>query len=379
MNAAPLVIADDLSGAAEAAAAFGPGTTVLIEPDPATTVPDGPVVLDLETRGAGPDEAARRTRDALRLTTRPVTVKKIDSQLRGEVAAELAALRSDRPVVVAPALPALARTVRDGVVHLDGVPLHQTGAWRVEPKPPPRSVAEAVGVADARLVTLAEVRGDLDAALASAPVVVCDAETEADLARIAAVGLRHGALLVGSAALCQAVTGLASPPPRSPTATVAPGQRCLVVSGTAELVAREQVSRLVAATGAARVLVPSEPGRDAETAARLAAALEHGDAVVQLEPFVSASARLAPRLAGIVETALADRPPVDLVLLGGTTAYEVLSRLGTRRLVVEAEIHPGAVASRCSRGRAVTRPGSFGGPDSLLTIHQYLRPTEGAS
>ena len=62
-----------------------------------------------------PHEAAARVRRAGR-----IDFKKIDSQLRGNVAAELAALTG--AVIVAPALPVEGRVVRGGVLYVDGEP-----------------------------------------------------------------------------------------------------------------------------------------------------------------------------------------------------------------------------------------------------------------
>ncbi|TLF56227.1 hypothetical protein FE391_39555, partial [Nonomuraea sp. KC401] len=65
----------------------------------------------------------------------------------------------------------------------------------------------------------------------------------------------------------------------------------------------------------------------------------------------------------------------DLVLTGGETARRVLDALGVREMVPVGQVHHGAVHSRTPDGRSVvTRPGSFGGPDSLLRIAAHLRP-----
>lgn len=61
-------------------------------------------------------------------------------------------------------------------------------------------------------------------------------------------------------------------------------------------------------------------------------------------------------------------------LTGGQTARGVLDTLGVGRLDPLAELTPGAVLSRDADGRRyVTRPGSFGDPDSLVhTAHTLL-------
>ena len=86
---------------------------------------------------------------------------------------------------------------------------------------------------------------------------------------------------------------------------------------------------------------------------------------------------LVAELAELTARVAAD-PTVPLVLSGGQTARAVLDRLGVIMLEVRAEIHHGAVALRCDDGRTVvTRPGSFGDPDSLIRILAHLTtPTQ---
>ncbi len=58
---------------------------------------------------------------------RRIVFKKIDSQLRGNVAAEVGALDGD--VMVAPALPVEGRIVRGGVLYVDGEPRRRSRSW----------------------------------------------------------------------------------------------------------------------------------------------------------------------------------------------------------------------------------------------------------
>ncbi|WNV86936.1 4-hydroxythreonine-4-phosphate dehydrogenase PdxA [Umezawaea sp. Da 62-37] len=346
-----LVVADDLSGAAEAAATIDMRTTrslVLLGIDPSFPPDDRDViVVDLDTRSGPADAAESETGRAIAAlgASRQVFVK-VDSQLRGHLAA--AVRGAGGFAVVCPALPRLGRVVRGGVVHLGGVPLHDTDAWRVEPASPPRSIADLLAPLPVSLVPLADVRGaDLVARLhairASGAVAVCDAEDDTDLALIAAAGTEVGAVLVGSAGLAEALGP-------GPSAVVPePGQGVLVVVGTAAAAA--QVEHLREATS-------------------------HVDRVTVL----TAPTGIVP---GGVVAALADdaafeaawHTTSDLVLTGGETARAVLDRLGVTRLTVHGALagHHGAVLSTTPDGRrVVTRPGSFGAPDSLTAIAAAL-------
>ncbi|WAP54342.1 four-carbon acid sugar kinase family protein [Streptomyces sp. S465] len=183
--------------------------------------PPGPgeaIVLDLDSRYRPAAEAAEAVRDALRLSSPggdTLVLKKIDSLLRGNLAAEVAALAEDGAgVVLAPALPVAGRVVRSGVVHIDGVALHEGDAWRSETTAAPRSIADALGGLPTTPIPLTTVRApgrSLLSALRKATddgrVAVCDAETDADLTAIVEASLAAGPRLrlVGSGGLALAL------------------------------------------------------------------------------------------------------------------------------------------------------------------------------
>ena len=141
-----LVLADDLSGAAESAAALrlrgsrrtGP-VHVGFWP---TDVPAGDTVLDLHSRHLSPADAERRIHEVLAAAPDHTVVAKIDSLLRGNLVPVVRALPG--PVVLAPALPVAGRTVVGGRVLVDGNPLSTTTAWATEGRPAPATVADAL-------------------------------------------------------------------------------------------------------------------------------------------------------------------------------------------------------------------------------------------
>lgn len=318
-------LADDLTGAAEVAVALR-AAAVRLGPAPAAAG----AVVDLDSREVAPEEAVRRLRAGVAGARR--VLKKIDSSLRGNVAAEVAALAAGgAPVVVATALPVLGRTCVAGVVHVDGVPLHATELWAAERTAPPRSIAAALG-AEVTHAGLDAVRsGEL--ALARA-ITVCDAETDADLDAIAAAAWEvPDARVVGAAGIAAAIgrrLGRAPLPGLPPPS----GRPVLVVLGTAAAVLDEQLARLGERDGAT-VLRAGGPGE----------------------------------LGALAEAVQAAGDGADLVLSGGETARAVLDALGVRTLEPLGEVHHGAVLSRTPDGRrVVTRPGGFGGPDSLVDI-----------
>ncbi len=127
-----VLMADDLTGAAECAAAFALHATTSVvlrseAPWPNTDV----VAINTDTRRVSATAAATRVAEAVRRARAggAGVVKKIDSTLRGNVGAEIGAAlealegaaESSRPLaLVAAAFPAVGRTTLGGRLHVDG-------------------------------------------------------------------------------------------------------------------------------------------------------------------------------------------------------------------------------------------------------------------
>jgi uncharacterized protein YgbK (DUF1537 family) len=328
------LIADDLTGAADASVHFATSRKIEI----AITLPTGwggpgwgrrqaqdLSVLDTETRALPPEEAASivaRACDGLGESV----FKKVDSTLRGPVAAELEATRKalGRTIaVLAPSLPAQGRIVRAGRLLIRDIDVG--------------SVAGILG-ADARTVTVDALAGN-----ALGPLVVVDAASDADLDRIAAACARRPDLLpAGSAGLAAAFARLegSSAPTSVPIA-----RRVLVAVASRHPAARAQLALLV-----------SEPHSGIEIAA------VPRDAEGEPAELVAAKGReVADR---------ASRLGVGVVVLatGGDMALAVCRALGITSIRPRAEVLPGVVWSETGRdGLALaTKAGGFGGPRLLL-------------
>ncbi|MEV7681210.1 four-carbon acid sugar kinase family protein [Streptomyces sp. NPDC088341] len=399
-----LALADDLSGAAETAAALRLPARIVLGPGAAPPPDSGRVlIVDLDTRQRNAADAARIVREAVRTAAAgTVLIKKTDSLLRGNLAAETAAYAEGADgVVFAPALPPAGRTVRDGIVHLRGRPLHKTDAWRAEDLPVPRSVGEALGGTPSAVVPLTAVRGPLGeltarlgALMASGLTPVCDSDTDADLDAIAAAALAlgPGARLMGTGGLAAAVGRVfagtdGAPAPGehpsdtadgpSPAGVPEPGvpRPLLVVVGTAEPGAAAQIAQLTAA-GAHHLALPVD--LLTRTGPPLPLTVGPGDALTVVSVDNSRGIRLGSArqvVAGLARSVATVPYPADLVLTGGETARRVLDALGVTLLHPVAQIHHGAVHSRTPDGRSVvTRPGSYGDTGSLLRIARALRP-----
>src|SRR5215218_116375 len=222
------IIADDLTGAADTGvqlARAGYRTAVAFRGAPVPPAKDlDAVALDTDSRAMPAGFAAKRVLEAGHAVQHArIVYKKLDSTLRGPIAAELtAALEATgrERAVVAPAFPSAGRTTVDGVQLVRGVPVHETEA-RDDPRTPvreghvPTLLAEsfpsvrALGVEG--LTDPATVRRALD----EARCVVADAARDEDLdALVRAVPDPHQVLWAGSAGLALAL-GNVYPGPRA--------------------------------------------------------------------------------------------------------------------------------------------------------------------
>src|SRR5215216_377994 len=127
------IIADDLTGAADTGVQFvraGYRTAVFFRATDVLADDLDAVSLDTDSRAMPAGFAAKRVLDAAHVASGArIVYKKLDSTLRGNVAAELVAAlggaRRDR-VVVAPAFPAAGRTTVGGIQRVHGVPVDET-------------------------------------------------------------------------------------------------------------------------------------------------------------------------------------------------------------------------------------------------------------
>lgn len=392
-----VIVADDLTGAADASAPLADqGLRVCIAPWSEASVPTlrgllkGPwdvVVAETDSREVPAAIAGARVSAVAREIARaraaapppgPWIVKKIDSLLRGPVAAEVSALRTDLgtdDVVIAPALPSLGRTTEDGIQCWDGRPVDLPRVDGAGSRlAADADVARACGHPGAMLVPTG-------GGLPEGGVRVCDARTESDLERLAAA-IAGGAtrpLLVCSSGLLgalgphigRAVTSARARTRRDPGPT-------LVISLSPTAPARRQVAHLNAHPRTQTVVLPvaaaaADPAAAAEGLRnRLGTALD-GSAeswtvvltVEEHEPDPSGTHREA--ILATVRTALRLLTlPQAVVLNGGDTARVLLDAKGVGTLEVLAREAHGAAAVRTDSGMdLVMKSGSFG-PDSAL-------------
>jgi uncharacterized protein YgbK (DUF1537 family) len=380
------VIADDLTGAADTGVQLvraGYRTAVKFHGEDTPTVEIDAVAFDTDSRTMQAGFAAKRVVDVARkVHDERVVYKKLDSTLRGNVAAELSAAfgASGRErAIVAPAFPDAGRTTVRGTQLVHGVPVDET-VMRDDPQAPVREAHVPTLLADA--FSSVGTLGVEDVAhpervrllLEENECVVADAERDSDLAALVqAVPDPARVLWAGSAGLAYAI-GSVYPGPREGDM----GERrelaraVLVVVGSLSGVAREQVRRLVEEYGDVAV----EAGGD-DAVAEARGALSGGECAIVHSPEeqIASGEAVVGSLAEVVGRLSEERLFGGLVMTGGATAVGVARRLGATGIELEGEVEAGVPVGALMGPNpypVVTKAGGFGGPDTLVRAVQAL-------
>jgi uncharacterized protein YgbK (DUF1537 family) len=365
-------IADDLSGVLDAAGAFhhaGWPVTLALSPEEWPDV-DGHIIgITTETRNAAPEVAARIVTETIAMGEARgmrLLYKKIDSTLRGPVAAEVAAVAKTLPearLLFCPANPAVGRTVEAGVLRVHGVPVAET-EFGQDPASP---VKESV---------IARVLGPA----ASGHVDIADAATEEDLASAVARMEAAGGnwIAVGSGALARHVAArYAKRRPAIVNSAQKASGPCLLICGSAHAKNREQAAALVQVEevdllelrfndAASLVAISTKELRAGRSVAILVEARRHADSreVVQA---------VAATAAAILDAVDVQR----IFVTGGETAFALCRQLEVNSLSFVDELEPGLSLSvaKTPRGKLMfaIKPGGFGDRQTWIRAWAGLR------
>ncbi len=343
-----LIIADDLTGALDSAVAFvrsgrrvhvARGVSYIAE-----ALAAAPDVLAVSTasRECSEGEALERMAGvaaAIDPCAAPIVMKKVDSRLKGHVAAETRALacaaRRDR-IVALPAIPEMGRVQCAGMLTGEGI----------------------------------EHPVDISACFphcAEVPDITSDADLDA-----AVQGLAPDTLWAGARGLAFALAratfgpGDAAAPALAAPAVFALGSRDPITLRQAEWLGRDHA------------VYPAPNG------AVEACALHNSVLAVQVtggdseRPAAEVGAVFADGIARLAETVT----PGAILASGGETADAILNRLGIGVLEVEAELAPGVPVCVAEAGwgklRMATKSGGFGAPDLLIRIAGSVDRESGA-
>jgi uncharacterized protein YgbK (DUF1537 family) len=387
------IIADDLTGACDSAVGFArTGRTAAVAFHPLTgALPEAQVVaVDADSRSLGAGVAADRAGAATRaLRTAPLLVKKLDSTLRGQVAAELGsalAASGRQTAIVAPAFPAYGRTTVGAVQLLDGRPVHEGAAGR-DPISPARCSDLAEILSSLGTITTLP-REDavspeaVRRAVRQARVIVADAATDSDLdGLVNAVGDSGAVMWAGSTGISHAL-GRVLPGAGAAAADASGCRHVVVVVGSLNPVARTQLERLLDGGGAEITWLDGAADAmpdSGELGPVTVVASTAPDGLLD-SPRPRAARATAQALARAAAH-LVERGADGLVVTGGDTAIAVIRALGASGFTVLGEVETG-VPRGVLRGpnalHVVTKAGGFGSPDALASAVAALRSDESA-
>jgi len=381
-----LVIADDLTGALEAGAKFaGQGITSLVEIDEGEETPEVPhdisvLVLDLETRHVSPELAASRVYKQARRAVADgfsTIYKKTDSTLRGNIGSELRGLMEACPgsgLLYIAAYPQMGRTVKQGILHVDGQPVSTTefGSDALNPVTQssiPKLLAPHIPLP---VVSVDEKRLHLGSGDA---LYVCDADSEEEVEGLARFFVESEVfcLAAGPSAFLHYLARQIKLP-RCPPAPLPRVQRVLIVNGSRNKISIDQIRSA------------QEHGFPVITTAKDADRMgDRGWMILREQAPAESSGETASRLAKKVVNIL-NRTEIDgLVIFGGETAYAVLQAMGQSLINPIGEVLEGIPVSRIrlqnqSRSAAgrkrdvvlVTKAGGFGPIDILPRMRHLL-------
>lgn len=382
------IVADDLTGAADAGARFSlAGLTVDLALGTRIDVADV-IMLNTASRAMSGEDAARAAAAACR-RLRELGIdsifKKIDSTLRGQPGPEIRALlRGDAPhdwALVCPAFPEQGRTVVDGRLLVGGngdrgLDVSERLALQAGPK---LARLERAAPGDGP----AGVADRIASARAGAEIVVADAATAGDLALLVAGAelLEDAPLYAGSAGLAGAVAASWAVHAAAPV---------VAVVGSLEPATRSQARRLGAQAGWVTIEIDREILVADEqtwlTWVRNAVAEPPARGVLALSPLepLPGERLVAARLGQLGSALVRAVRPAGLIVTGGDTAAALLAELGAERCRIESEVEPGVPVGRLAEGVAsgmpiVLKSGGFGGDDVLVHACEAIRRLGGAA
>lgn len=399
-----LIVADDFTGANDTGVQLkrrGVPTSVVFSSE--FIASEGSFVLDTESRALGPEEAAAAVRAGLKgvdLTAFGRVMKKVDSTLRGSVAAEIKAvdeLYGSELVVFAPALPDLGRTTVGGVHLLKGIPITRTELAK-DPKTPVTEdnitrLLEAVYDEPVTHISEDQVSaGEID--FSTGRVFTCDSATNADLRSViqAAVATGKRTLWVGTAAMADHLLGVEVDVPPA-----------LAVVASVSAVSREQVN-FAAGEGIPLVSVPipelltGEQKMETYVAQTVALLKEGKDAILassascnraELDRSVAVGEKLnmtreqvsgyTQMVMGRMTKAILEQTPISgMFLTGGDTALGFFMEARSLGSSIVTEIAVGIPMMRLSGGpfaglKVVTKAGAFGKEDAITFALRKLK------
>jgi len=422
-----LLIADDLTGGADAGAQFAKNglKTHLISfqkenagIDLSKYAQPDVLIVNTDSRGVTPEKASSLIYNLFKTYHQkvfPIIYKKIDSTLRGNIGHEIdAILRGMNGALgfMAPSYPEQNRRLVGGIMIIGEKPLALTEVAQNATSPIQESHVykllqqqsrNSVGWIDITLVAsgverLKEVVERKQKK--GMKIIIFDAVSRQDLANVAEVGfsLERKPLFIGSAGLAEEVAKKITPSrvqSREPLKqTEKDFKHILIISGTASSVTHQQLRRIeqrkIPAYQLNKTLLVIDDIRAQverkEISKKISNLLSRGMVILKTTPemLLSEDSKDLPIHLKIVKT-LADITlqslelskvairDLALILIGGDTAQSIINVLGNEGIEIEGEILEGVVKGHLIGGKwdglnIITKAGAFGKENALEKI-----------
>jgi len=425
-----LLIADDLTGGADAGAQFAKRglRTLLI------SVRDNPLidfseyinrevlVVNTDSRGLSPEKAFSLVSSLIKGYNKelfPVVYKKIDSTLRGNIGYEIDAILTEMNgslCFMAPSYPEQNRILVGGIMIVGEKPLALTEVARNTASPVQefhvyklleRQSRSSVGWIDlTHVATSCErlqkaVEGELRK---GTQIIVFDAVSRQDLTNVAEVGfsLEIKPLFVGSAGLAEEVAKKIAPSKIGSSQflqrPIKPFKHILTVSGSVSSITHQQLrqveQRNIPAFQLNKSLVtsddPEAQKKRKELSKKIANSLSEKHAMIRTTSEILSTddstglpihLKITKILASIallaMEESKVDVHDLVLILTGGDTAQSVINILGAEGVEIEGELLEGIVKGHLIGGEwggltIITKAGGFGKEDALKKIIEII-------
>lgn len=395
-----VILADDFTGANDAGVSLAQaGMRVEVALEAAYQSDAQALIYNSDSRAltadAAKEKVAALTESVLRQYSPAWLVKKIDSTLRGNPAAEVMAMQQAMgatAVIIAPAFPAAGRITREGKCLVNGVLLTDT-EFASDPKTPIASAdVGALFSTRSQNITPAQLPAALASGSAESPaLLVVDAQTDADLDEIITHAMQAGErpLLVGSAGLCDALSRRLAPEKQAVV---------LAVVGSMSEIAQKQVSVAAQHPRCEHIFIDIndvfEPSATDYRAAIVAAlnagkhCLVHTCPDEQARHQVAAlcerwglsraacGERICDYLGALTRDVLQGSLPDGIYVSGGDVAIAVARALGAKGFQIRgraAGCVPWGYFSGCEWQRPVmTKAGGFGDETTLLKVLHFI-------
>ncbi|MBB6181031.1 four-carbon acid sugar kinase family protein [Pseudorhizobium flavum] len=335
------ILADDLTGALDASAPFaarGRHVEVALTVEAiAGALRARPEVLAINLGSRERDVAVARARTTAALGALPPATrlfKKIDSRLKGHIAAELD-VTPFKSALVAPAIPSFGRIVQNGEVQGFGITN-------------PISIRKCLGRHMER---------------ATVPDTLAQDDLREWVARSDAGGFD---LLVGARGLAEALADTMTARASARLAELPQGTALFVV-GSHDPITLVQVEELRGVFDVDYMAAPNGkvlPTRPINAMITVVQAVQGEVPADPLEVSRALAKAVVPMVSKTVST---------LLLTGGATAEAVMEEMGINRFRLAGECLPGLGLAHAGGLCIITKSGGFGGPDTLIRIAAQLR------